>query len=254
MQLIRFISGNIFTTSCQTLVNTVNCVGVMGAGIALEYKYRYPEMFEKYVTLCREKKIEVGKLWIYNVPDKDRKILNFPTKNHWRYPTKLEYLEKGLEKFIDTYKEKNITSIAFPLLGAQNGGIDPQTSKSVMEKYLSRCDIKIEIYEYDMSIKDDLIDKLHDLFTYYSYEEVANLLEINSEMYVKIDKLISQNNFNSLFQLTQNQNEKLSEKRIQKLYNFLVNFEPKEHSESLFSQTKVSEKLSKDKDYKIRKL
>src|SRR5689334_19885892 len=118
---VKYINGNIFTSKYQTLVNTVNCVGIMGAGIALEFKYRYPEMFEKYVKHCKEHLIQIGKLSIYEVPNKDQKVLNFPTKNDWKHPSKYEYLTKGLEKFLNIYREKKITSVAFPLLGAQNG-------------------------------------------------------------------------------------------------------------------------------------
>jgi len=113
--------GNIFNTNCQTIVNTINCVGVMGAGIAYEFRLLFPELFEKYVNYCKENMIKVGTLWIYKIDKaklnsqiKFEWILNFPTKNHWKYPTKTMYLEKGLQKFLDTYKDKGIKSIAFP--------------------------------------------------------------------------------------------------------------------------------------------
>src|SRR5690554_3048314 len=107
----KVIIGNIFSSDCQTLVNTINCVGIMGAGIALEYRLRYPEMYDRYVQLCSDSKIDIGKLWIYK---SDRWILNFPTKKHWKDPSRIEYLESGLEKFRDTYLNKGITSVAFP--------------------------------------------------------------------------------------------------------------------------------------------
>ena len=79
---IKIISGNIFTSKCQTIVNTINCVGVMGAGIALECRLRYPEMYKKYVELCENREISIGILWLYK--SEDRWILNFPTKKHWK--------------------------------------------------------------------------------------------------------------------------------------------------------------------------
>ena len=82
---IEVITGNIFTSTCQTIVNTVNCVGVMGAGIALECRFRYPEVHKKYISLCNENKIEIGLLWVYKSPK--RWVLNFPTKKHWKYTT-----------------------------------------------------------------------------------------------------------------------------------------------------------------------
>lgn len=136
--------GDLFTSEAQTLVNTVNCVGVMGKGIALEFKKRYPDMFQKYKEICDAGLLDIGKLQLYKTPDKW--ILNFPTKTHWRYHSKEWYLEKGLQKFLDTYKMKGITSIAFPLLGASNGRIDPKVSLNIMKRYLEQCDIPVYIY------------------------------------------------------------------------------------------------------------
>lgn len=133
-----------FQSEAQTLVNTVNCVGVMGKGIAQRFKGEYPEMFEQYAEICKNGLLNVGKLWLYKTENKW--ILNFPTKTDWRYPSKIEYLEAGLKKFISTYKSKGITSIAFPLLGASNGKIDPEISLNIMKKYLQECDIPVYIY------------------------------------------------------------------------------------------------------------
>lgn len=138
---------NIFDTKCQTIVNTVNCVGVMGKGIALEMKNRYPDMFDKYKSFCDKKLIEIGKLWLYKNDD-NKWILNFPTKIHWKNNSEYEYIEKGMQKFVETYKEKNITSIAFPMLGCSNGGLDKDTVLNIMVKHLIKCDnLIIEIYK-----------------------------------------------------------------------------------------------------------
>lgn len=155
---ITIVNGNIFNTKAQTIVNTVNCVGVMGKGIALVFKLRYPNMFEQYQKLCAQHLIDIGKLWIYKGDSQDPWVLNFPTKTHWKLPSEYEYLEKGLQKFIDTYKEKGITSIAFPLLGAFNGGLDKDKVMNIMQHYLSQCDIPVEIYQYDPTATDDLYE------------------------------------------------------------------------------------------------
>lgn len=113
-------TGNIFASQSQTLVNTVNCDGVMGAGIALEFKLRLPEMFDRYAEHCRARRINIGSLWLYKPPAESREqrwALNFPTKRHWKYPSKVEYLEAGLEKFLESYQQKGIQSIAFPCWG-----------------------------------------------------------------------------------------------------------------------------------------
>jgi O-acetyl-ADP-ribose deacetylase (regulator of RNase III) len=155
---IEVIKGNIFNTKAQTIVNTVNCVGVMGKGVALVYKLRYPKMFDLYSDYCKSKLIGIGKLWLYKGEENAPWVLNFPTKYHWKYPSKIEYVEKGLQKFVDTYQEKGITSIAFPMLGTHNGGLDKEEVLSIMKHYLSQCNIPIEIYDYDPSAPDDLFE------------------------------------------------------------------------------------------------
>ena len=154
--------GNIFTSECQTLVNTVNCVGVMGAGIALEFKLRHPAMFAKYARFCKAGQLDTGKLWLYKPPPSspDRRwVLNFPTKKHWKDPSKPEYLVMGLQRFVATYRDKGIESIAFPILGAANGKMAEGDSLDVMRHYLSQCDIPVIIYHYDPAAQDDLYDE-----------------------------------------------------------------------------------------------
>lgn len=162
MSNITEITGNIFTSECQTLVNTVNCVGVMGAGIALEFKFRHPAMFERYTRLCKDGYIETGRLWLYKPPQDapdHRWVLNFPTKKHWKDPSKHPYLVMGLKKFVEAYEHKGIESIAFPILGATSGKMVEEDSLIIMRHYLSRCDIPVEIYHYDPAAKDDLYDE-----------------------------------------------------------------------------------------------
>ena len=152
--------GNIFNTKAGTIVNTINCVGVMGAGIAYEFRLRYPEMFARYVELCSEdnpNKIDIGKLWLYKVND-GRQVLNFPTKKHWKDPSKMSYIKAGLEKFANTYVSKNIDSVAFPLLGAANGGLDKDEVINLMMKFLEPLNIECEIWEFDENASDDLYD------------------------------------------------------------------------------------------------
>lgn len=180
---INLIKGNIFTSKQQVLVNTVNCVGVMGAGIALEYRFRYPKMFQRYVELCDQGQIQIGKLWIYR---DDRWVLNFPTKKHWKHPSKLEYLAAGLEKFVASYREQKIKSIAFPLLGADKGGLDPQDSLQIMRDYLTQVDIPVEIYTYDPNAQDDLYEKTKAWLLPKSTREIADLSGIAPQYVDKI--------------------------------------------------------------------
>jgi len=198
---VSYIRGNIFTSDAQSLVNTVNCVGVMGAGIALEFKYRYPEMFNRYVEFCKAGTMQIGLLYIYDIPRTARKVINFPTKRDWKHPSKKEYLEKGLEKFLETYKEKGVTSAAFPLLGAQNGGLDPVEIKALMTDYLGRTDIPIEIYEYTASAKDDLLAPFTEGIL-YNKKEFKNTTGLSDAQVEKLRQAISENELNSLIQLT----------------------------------------------------
>lgn len=116
----------------------------MGKGIAKEYKERFPDMYHRYIELCGLGLIRPGKLWLFKTDEKW--VLNFPTKDHWRNPSQISYLEQGLQKFMKTYKDRGIESIAFPLLGANNGGLSPKTSLEIMSSFLNTCEIPVEIY------------------------------------------------------------------------------------------------------------
>ncbi|MFH1086302.1 MAG: macro domain-containing protein, partial [Chloroflexota bacterium] len=117
--MILYVTGSLFQSPAQVLVNTVNTVGVMGKGVALEFKRLYPDMFAEYRRLCETGQLAVGKLWLYRSPNKW--ILNFPTKEHWRNPSRVEYVETGLDAFRRNYSRMGIRSIAFPPLGCGNG-------------------------------------------------------------------------------------------------------------------------------------
>lgn len=154
--MIKYMKGDLFSSPAQVLVNTVNLDGVMGKGIALQFKKLYPDMFKQYQFYCEQKMLQIGKLWIYKTPNKW--ILNFPTKNHWRNKSKMEYIEKGLQKFVDTYIDRGITSIAFPKLGCGNGGLDWKDVKPVMDRYLKNLPIDIFVYEDQFDQKKEYMD------------------------------------------------------------------------------------------------
>lgn len=149
--MIQFIKGNLFNSKCQTLVNTVNRNGVMGKGIALQFKQKYPEMFDEYKLACKRKQIYIGgDIWIWDYIDlyRPKKILCFATKEDWWNPSKLVWIERGLKMFSLAYKGLGITSIAFPKLGCNNGQLNwKEEVKPLMIKYLEPLDIDIEIYE-----------------------------------------------------------------------------------------------------------
>lgn len=149
--MIVFKTSDIFKSDAQTLVNTVNCKGVMGKGLALQFKKKYPEMFNEYRLACKQGYIKNGgDLWIWDYVDlyKPKKILCFATKEEWWYSSKLEWIERGLQKFVEDYKYFGITSIAWPKLGCNNGGLNWEKDvKPLMIKYLEPLDMVCEIYE-----------------------------------------------------------------------------------------------------------
>lgn len=163
--MITYREGDLFESNCQTLVCTVNCKGVMGKGIALEFKKNFPEMFTKFRDVCLYDKTQLkhgGDLWLYRYPDLEQftlwdtdgklntgrqsKILCFATKEHWKDPSLLYWITRGLNTFREKYKEWGITSIAFPKLGCNNGGLRWGSVQLIMEDKLEGLDIPVEIW------------------------------------------------------------------------------------------------------------
>ncbi len=207
MAKVEVVRGNIFTSRHQTLVNPVNCVGVMGAGLALEFKLRYPEMFDRYVELCRAGRMEVGKLWLYgdaNAPPggpKQKRVLNFPTKKHWRWPSRMEYLDAGLRRFIETYRKRGITSVAFPLLGAQNGGLDEQDVLELMQGRLAPCDVPVEIYRFEPTAEDEWINPLRHRCRERDETELARETAVARKRVATIRQALERNGVSTVGQL-----------------------------------------------------
>lgn len=148
--MLTYRRTSVLDSPAQTLVNTVNCVGVMGKGIAKAFKDRYPAMFAAYKRVCDEHLLEPGKLWLWQGPD--HSVLNFPTKVHWRNPSRIEWIEMGLVKFADSYEARGITSISFPRLGCGNGGLNWDDVRPLMERHLSPLPIEIYIHDYEQAI------------------------------------------------------------------------------------------------------
>ena len=141
--MIKFIDDTVFNAPAEWIVNTVNCVGVMGKGLALEFALRYPKLEEIYKNQCANKEINLGN--IYNYEIEGTKIINFPTKYHFKYPSQYEWIERGLKDFCLKYKKLNIKSVAFPYLGCTNGELDYQVVRMMMTKYLSLEDVDVYI-------------------------------------------------------------------------------------------------------------
>ncbi|MFX0170394.1 MAG: macro domain-containing protein [Candidatus Hodarchaeota archaeon] len=162
---LKYKEADILKSRDQTLVNTVNIVGVMGKGLAKQFKQKYPKMYEKYREKCKNREITIGKSFLYK--DETPWVLNFPTKKHWRGKSKLEYIESGLEEFITHYKDWGIESISFPQLGCKNGGLEWFDVKPLMEGYLHKLDIPVTIYIYSEPSEPTLSVYLEEASTMY---------------------------------------------------------------------------------------
>lgn len=182
---INWKNGNIFTSNAQTIVNTVNCVGVMGAGLAFECRLRFPDMYEKYVDICRAGQLKPGQLLLHKAPG--RWVLNFPTKVDWKRPSQDRYLHLGLEKFVETYEPKGIESIAFPLLGADRGGLGRDKSAEILEQHLSNLELPVEVYTYDPRANDDLYDEFKNWVLTGGAQVLAENFKIRSNILTRLD-------------------------------------------------------------------
>lgn len=227
---IKIIRGNLFTTKCQTIVNTVNCVGIMGAGIAFEFRLRYPEMYEQYKLHCDNKKLNIGLLWLYK--SKDKWVLNFPTKKHWRYPSKKEYLNDGLRKFAESYKQKGIESIAFPLLGADRGGISQNESQQIMEQYLDLPDLDVEIYLYDPTAKDDLFEEVKKVLLDRQEEQLLRETQLNKNSLKKVIEGLQDPDIHQLNQLAKING--IGTKVMEKIFTFATSAKATPKQQNLF--------------------
>ncbi|MCZ6448333.1 MAG: macro domain-containing protein [Alphaproteobacteria bacterium] len=137
--------GDLFESDAQTLVNTVNCVGIMGKGIAYEFKRRFPEMFKDYVELCERNEVQLGKPYLYKELF-DKWVINFPTKDHWRSVSRLEDINQGFEYLKYHYKRWGITSVAVPPLGCGMGQLDWDVVGPTLYRHLSELEIPVELY------------------------------------------------------------------------------------------------------------
>jgi O-acetyl-ADP-ribose deacetylase (regulator of RNase III)/uncharacterized protein YwgA len=143
--MYRALIGDLFESQAQTLVNTVNCVGVMGKGVAEQFKRRYPQMFEDYKRRVDRKAVRLGEPYLYRAPSGDQ-IINFPTKGHWRSPSRLSDIERGLDYLVAHLAEWGVASLALPPLGCGNGGLDWSEVGPLIYQKLHAVPLDVEVY------------------------------------------------------------------------------------------------------------
>ncbi len=148
--MIEYTSGNILQCEADALVNTVNCVGVMGRGIALQFKHAYPENFKAYAAACQRKAVQPGRMFVFDTGQltPPRFIVNFPTKRHWRGKSRIEDIESGLADLVKVIREKDIRSIAIPPLGSGLGGLEWNDVRPRIERALAGlADVQVFVFE-----------------------------------------------------------------------------------------------------------
>jgi len=164
--MIKFVGGDFFDYDADIRINTVNCVGVMGAGVALLFKNKYPNMFDEYFRACERNEVEPGKPYVWEENNMFSKctIINFPTKIHWKNPSEYEYVEKGLVWLRQYLLERNNSTVTLPALGCGHGGLEWDKVKEMIIKYLSEVNSKIFVFEPSSStttyISEEINEKL----------------------------------------------------------------------------------------------
>lgn len=147
--MITFTQGNLLEARAEALVNTVNTVGVMGKGIALMFKERFGENFRRYAAACKAQEVQTGKMFVTEVVELDgpRWIVNFPTKQHWRAPSRMQWVVEGLQDLRHFLIEQQVKSVAIPPLGAGNGGLDWTKVKEQIVQALGDLDVDVLVFE-----------------------------------------------------------------------------------------------------------
>ncbi|GMG95034.1 Appr-1-p processing protein [Cupriavidus sp. TKC] len=148
--MIEYTSGNILHADAEALVNTVNCVGVMGRGIALQFKNAYPANFKLYAEACRHDEVQPGRMHVFSTGQlaNPRFIINFPTKRHWKGKSRIEDIEAGLKDLVRVIQDKGIQSIAIPPLGSGLGGLDWEEVRPMIAAAMAALpDVLTLVYE-----------------------------------------------------------------------------------------------------------
>jgi len=157
--MIKYIEGNILESNADALVNTVNTVGVMGKGLALQFKKEFPQNYKIYHQACKDKSFTIGNLIVTEEESLlygKKTIIDLPTKTDWRKPSEYSYIEIGLERLASLIQERNIKSIAIPSLGTGHGGLDWNQVRTIIERILKDVNSEIQVYLPNAIIKESM--------------------------------------------------------------------------------------------------
>lgn len=164
--MIRFVQGDILQADAEALVNTVNCVGVMGRGIALQFKNVFPANFRAYEAACQRKEVQPGRMFVFDIGEltSPRYIVNFPTKRHWRGKSRIEDIQAGLAALVDEIRERSIRSIAIPPLGSGLGGLDWAEVRPLIAQALAALpEVEVLVFEPGGSPADPRANRSSDV-------------------------------------------------------------------------------------------
>ncbi len=148
--MIKLTQGDMLNANTEALVNTVNCVGVMGRGIALQFKKVFPENFKRYKAACDRKEVQPGKMFTFDLNNlyNPRYVINFPTKRHWKGKSRMEDIESGLKALVEEVRRRNFHSIAIPPLGCGLGGLRWADVRVKIENaFEDLADVQVLLYE-----------------------------------------------------------------------------------------------------------
>lgn len=212
LNMLKFTNSTVFNVDVDCIVNTINCDGFMGKGLALEFALRYPELEKRYIDECKSKMISTGRVYYYVI--NGQKIINFPTKHHFKNPSQLKWIKEGLKYFVDNYGKWGIKSIAFPLLGTANGGLDRKEVEEIMIEYLSKLDIDVYIcYSKLLEGKEAEMVKA---FTTSSIYFLSDHIKLNSKQVAAIsDNLKFVKRFSDILKI-----EGIGRETYKKIFNF----------------------------------
>lgn len=189
MSKFKALIGDMFSSEAQTIVNTVNCVGVMGKGVALKFKENFPDMYQDYSLRCQLKKVQLGEPYLYEDLS-GLKILNFPTKGHWRSSSRISDIEKGLDYFVNNYEKWGVTSIAMPPLGCGNGGLNWSDVGPLIYQKLHKLPIDIEVYAPYGTPESELKTKFLEKPTQMSFDDAGHRHEKMNRGWIAIIEVL----------------------------------------------------------------
>ena len=216
--MIIYTDVSIFDSPADVLVNTVNTVGVMGKGIAKEFKRLHPGMFKAYSNMCKSGQLQIGDLWLYR--HSSGGVLNFPTKQDWRSDSKIEYIEKGLQQFIEDYMTYDCRTISFPQLGCGSGRLSWEKDvKPLMEDYLGNLPLYILIHTYGTETPDAVTKLNHGSRVAHEFESLWEHLSRFAKTSEQISFPIGPESFNLTLTIDQTGGETIELRNDQSIHS-----------------------------------